>query len=256
MSFSDGSRTEPLAECNSRHTSTHKHTLTCKQQQQQQQLNMNNNGLLPTGPPNIPLHCNICPKKPDFSDVSHLLTHVQSKGHLSHYYKLKVKASTDAASRKVVDEYDEWYEMWNVQDLMMERMQQKERKKGGAAGARASTSRRPSGGECLSRIRHAISTCQEFTLTKVNFRSELGTFDKPTQHSTAFQPFSWTHSSTARERFRSSIEHSHQDRATVQVHDAAAAVQHGSKRRKSQQVLCTADAELASHAICRDAIAT
>ena len=81
---------------------------------------------------NIPLHCNICPKKPDFSDVSHLLTHVASKGHLSHFYKMKVRASTDPASKRFVDEYDEWYEEWNVQDLMRERMSQKERKKSGA----------------------------------------------------------------------------------------------------------------------------
>jgi hypothetical protein len=88
-------------------------------------------GLLPA---NIPLHCNICPKKPDFSDVSHLLTHIASKGHLSHYYKMKVKASTDVASQLIVAEYDEWYEEWSVQDLMRERMSQKEKKKGGANG--------------------------------------------------------------------------------------------------------------------------
>ena len=95
--------------------------------------NMNHDSLLaPTT--NIPLHCNICPKKPDFSDVSHLLTHIASKGHLSHYYKMKVKASTDPASNQTVDEYDEWYDEWNVQDLMRERMSQKEKKKAGPNG--------------------------------------------------------------------------------------------------------------------------
>lgn len=99
-------------------------------------------GLLPT---NIPLHCNICPKKPDFSDVSHLLTHIASKGHLSHYYKMKVRGSTDPESQQVVAEYDEWYEEWNVQELMRERMSQKERKKGGSNGI-AGGSRRTSAG--------------------------------------------------------------------------------------------------------------
>lgn len=109
---------------------------------------MNHLGLLPAAT-SIPLHCNICPKKPDFSDVSHLLTHIASKGHLSHYYKMKVQASTDTASKQVVDEYDEWYDEWNVQDLMRERMNQKERKKGGANGNAhsGSTSRRGSAGQ-------------------------------------------------------------------------------------------------------------
>lgn len=96
--------------------------------------------------PNIPLHCNICPKKPDFSDVSHLLTHVASKGHLSNYYKTKVRGSTDAAAQTLLDEYDEWYEENNVQDLMRERMNQKEKKSGAGGGSNAS--RRSSAGEC------------------------------------------------------------------------------------------------------------
>lgn len=102
-----------------------------------------------TGTPSIPLHCNICPKQPDFSDVSHLLTHVASKGHLSYYYKMKVKASTDPASKIVVDEYDEWYDEWRVEDLMMERMNQKERKKNGSnviANGDGANSRRGSAG--------------------------------------------------------------------------------------------------------------
>ena len=78
----------------------------------------------------IPLHCNICPKRPKFSDVSHLLTHIASKGHLSHYYKVKVRASSDPASRALIEEYDQWYAEWNVEDLMSERMSLKDRKRG------------------------------------------------------------------------------------------------------------------------------
>ncbi|KAF1984598.1 hypothetical protein K402DRAFT_405958 [Aulographum hederae CBS 113979] len=77
----------------------------------------------------IPLHCNICPKKPDFSDVSHLLTHIASKGHLSHYYKIKVRSSTEEDSRRLVDAYDQWYADWNVEDLMSERMSLKEKRR-------------------------------------------------------------------------------------------------------------------------------
>ncbi|KAE9969858.1 hypothetical protein EG328_006645 [Venturia inaequalis] len=77
----------------------------------------------------IPLSCNICPKKPKFSDVSHLLTHVASKGHLSNYYKVKVRAGGDPAARNAMDEYDRWYSEWRVEDLMSDRMNLKDKKK-------------------------------------------------------------------------------------------------------------------------------
>lgn len=77
----------------------------------------------------LPLHCSICPKKPDFSDVSHLLTHIASKGHLSHYYRIKVRSSHDQAARDSIETYDNWYVEWNVEKLMSERMHQKDRKK-------------------------------------------------------------------------------------------------------------------------------
>ena len=77
----------------------------------------------------IPLSCNICPKKPTFSDVSHLLTHIASKGHLSHYYKIKVRAGSDRDARRVIDSYDQWYTEWDVEHLMSERMSLKDKKR-------------------------------------------------------------------------------------------------------------------------------
>lgn len=77
----------------------------------------------------IPLHCNICPKKPSFSDVSHLLTHIASKGHLSNYYKIKVRSSHEDDSRSVIEAYDQWYTEWNVEMLMSERMSQKDKRR-------------------------------------------------------------------------------------------------------------------------------
>ncbi len=77
----------------------------------------------------IPLLCNICPKKPTFSDVSHLLTHIASKGHLSHYYKVKVRSGTEEASRRMIEAYDRWYADWCVEELMSERMSLKEKKR-------------------------------------------------------------------------------------------------------------------------------
>lgn len=78
---------------------------------------------------NIPLRCNICPKKPDFSDISHLLTHIASKAHLSTYYKIKVRSAQENACRLLIDEYDAWYAGYRIEDLMSERMNMKERKK-------------------------------------------------------------------------------------------------------------------------------
>ena len=78
---------------------------------------------------NIPLHCNICPKKPNFSDVSHLLTHIASKGHLSNYYKVKVRSTNEEASRQLIEAYDHWYAEWSVEELMSERMNQKDKRR-------------------------------------------------------------------------------------------------------------------------------
>ena len=77
----------------------------------------------------VPLSCNVCPKKPNFSDVSHLLTHIASKGHLSNYYKVKVRSANDEAAHDAVETYDRWYIDWNVEGLMAERMSTKDDKR-------------------------------------------------------------------------------------------------------------------------------
>ncbi|EMD91001.1 hypothetical protein COCC4DRAFT_71595 [Bipolaris maydis ATCC 48331] len=89
---------------------------------------------------NIPLHCNICPKKPNFSDVSHLLTHIASKGHLSNYYKVKVRSTNEESSRQLIEAYDQWYAEWSVEELMSERMNQKDKRRTRAKPAARSTS--------------------------------------------------------------------------------------------------------------------
>lgn len=83
----------------------------------------------------------MCPKKPDFSDVSHLLTHIASKGHLSHYYKLKVRAATEPAARDDIEQYDNWYADSNIESLMSERMAQKDAKRSRARSAQGSSGR-------------------------------------------------------------------------------------------------------------------
>ncbi|EER25943.1 hypothetical protein CPC735_043870 [Coccidioides posadasii C735 delta SOWgp] len=75
------------------------------------------------------LKCNICPRKPNFSDVSHLLTHVSSKGHLSHYFKLQVRSHQEPGAGELLAEYDQWYSDHNLAGLLSERMLAKEARK-------------------------------------------------------------------------------------------------------------------------------
>ncbi|KKZ65818.1 hypothetical protein EMCG_01203 [[Emmonsia] crescens] len=97
--------------------------------------------------PSSILKCNICPKKPNFSDVSHLLTHVSSKGHLSHYFKLQVRSHQEPGAGELLALYDQWYKEHNLAGLLSERMLTKEAKKGNSnsfAVENASSSRRSS----------------------------------------------------------------------------------------------------------------
>lgn len=76
----------------------------------------------------IPLLCNICPKEPEFSDISHLLTHVASKGHLAQELKAKVRSRQDASIREKLDMYDHWYEKHQIEKLLSQRLILKESK--------------------------------------------------------------------------------------------------------------------------------
>lgn len=55
----------------------------------------------------IPLVCSVCPDVPRFSDVSHLLTHIASKGHLHHETQTKLKAHQDIAASVALRRYEE-----------------------------------------------------------------------------------------------------------------------------------------------------
>lgn len=86
------------------------------------------------------LKCSICPKKPSFSDVSHLLTHVGSKGHLSHLHKLQVRSHQEISAGHELAAYDRWYQQHGLGQLLSERMLQKESKNGNRRG-RSTTQR-------------------------------------------------------------------------------------------------------------------
>lgn len=84
----------------------------------------------------IPLHCNICPKEPQFSDISHLLTHVASKGHLAQQFKAQVRARQDVSVRYKLDAYDRWYEKHQIEKLLSERMIAKDTKDSGSTASK------------------------------------------------------------------------------------------------------------------------
>lgn len=75
------------------------------------------------------LNCSICPKHPTFSDTSHLLTHVSSKGHLSHLHKLQVRSHQEISAGNQLATYDQWYQNRDLGRLLSERMLQKEAKR-------------------------------------------------------------------------------------------------------------------------------
>lgn len=74
----------------------------------------------------IPLLCKVCPKKPHFSDISHLLTHVDSKGHLKYYSTAKIRGREDPNIRQQFEEFNEWYEKHGIERLLSQRILQKD----------------------------------------------------------------------------------------------------------------------------------
>lgn len=87
----------------------------------------------------ILLRCSICPKRPKFSDISHLLTHVASKGHLAQQFKTTVRASTDPAAREALRLYNEWYQKYGIEQLCANRLRTNESKKRAKARGRLGT---------------------------------------------------------------------------------------------------------------------
>ena len=78
--------------------------------------------------PNIPLHCLLCPKKPKFSDVSHLLTHVSSKSHLSNRFKAEIRSHKDPELRDALEQFESWWRRYNIRELLCDRMDAKDNK--------------------------------------------------------------------------------------------------------------------------------
>ncbi|KAK2038369.1 hypothetical protein LZ31DRAFT_478966 [Colletotrichum somersetense] len=87
--------------------------------------------------PSIPLLCVICPTNPHFSDVSHLLTHLNSKGHLQTFNDVRIRAITDLSAAHAISTYERWYNEHGLEAMLAERLKVKdERSKGTATGKR------------------------------------------------------------------------------------------------------------------------
>lgn len=97
----------------------------------------------------IPLLCCVCPETPRFSDVSHLLTHIASKGHLHHETQTKLRAHQDPGSGRALQEYDEWYRVNGIEALLVNRLKAKQSKEA-ARNKRA----RVSSAAAPSKVRH------------------------------------------------------------------------------------------------------
>lgn len=75
------------------------------------------------------LTCSLCPNTPKFSDISHLLTHVSSKSHLSHRFKIQLRAQSEPEAKEKLDNFDYWYHDSNLDVMLSERLAAKESKK-------------------------------------------------------------------------------------------------------------------------------
>lgn len=66
----------------------------------------------------IPLICLLCPKSSKFSDISHLLTHLSSKGHLANKFRLDIARGADEAASTKLEEFQAWYDQHGIQELL------------------------------------------------------------------------------------------------------------------------------------------
>ncbi|CAK7210897.1 hypothetical protein SBRCBS47491_000934 [Sporothrix bragantina] len=73
----------------------------------------------------VQLECVLCPKKPKFSDSSHLLTHISSKAHLHQKFSMEFKAKSDVIAKGKLEVYDKWYKANEIERLLSERMSSK-----------------------------------------------------------------------------------------------------------------------------------
>jgi hypothetical protein len=85
----------------------------------------------------VSLECSLCPKKPKFSDASHLLTHISSKAHLHQKFNTELKAKSDTAASDRLGKFEKWYADNNIERLLAERLSTKNKGKAAPRRSRA-----------------------------------------------------------------------------------------------------------------------
>lgn len=60
------------------------------------------------GDGDVELECTLCEKRPQFSDMSHLLTHMASKAHLSRQFNLELQSLTNEGAKTTLQEFKLW----------------------------------------------------------------------------------------------------------------------------------------------------
>ncbi|KAI0394830.1 hypothetical protein F5Y17DRAFT_237271 [Xylariaceae sp. FL0594] len=78
----------------------------------------------------IPLICFVCPKNSRFSDLSHLLTHISSKGHLHNMFQLNLSRDVDESAALALAKFNDWYEKNGISALLRARKTAREQRGG------------------------------------------------------------------------------------------------------------------------------
>ncbi|KAM7192296.1 hypothetical protein V8F33_008434 [Rhypophila sp. PSN 637] len=84
------------------------------------------------GIPQAQLKCTLCPKKPNFSDCSHLLTHLGSKGHMASEARVLNNArqhNPPAPWQAMWADFHEWKARWGIDRMLNDRADVKEKKR-------------------------------------------------------------------------------------------------------------------------------
>lgn len=86
----------------------------------------------------IPLMCLLCPKSSKFSDISHLLTHLSSKGHLANKFHLDIAKDAEEAAATKLEEFQAWYDQHGIQELLRARNETRTQKQNRMSRAKSS----------------------------------------------------------------------------------------------------------------------
>ncbi|KAI1128438.1 hypothetical protein F5Y10DRAFT_292079 [Nemania abortiva] len=76
----------------------------------------------------IPLVCFVCPKNSNFSDLSHLLTHISSKGHLHNMFQLNLIREFDTDAELALTEFEAWFKHNGICELLRARKTAREQR--------------------------------------------------------------------------------------------------------------------------------